>query len=320
MTELMKLEGLALETLAEFANEAGEQAEKHAKGAVQFALQAGRALQAAKDQVPHGEWLAWLGANWDYHQMTASRYMRLANYTCVFNLKSAESINEALRIVAEDPDTPKQTRTPKASVEVIEPGQPSVQPDDDPTPDPPSIRKTAKGSQKRSEDKKPKTAAVTPEILPARMEDLGIDSKPEHWNPITLADYSDDELLDTIDSRAAEPKKTAKKYRKRADALDPPDTAKAPTLPQLINAIPDDWNPDLINAASDWCRYKASRPKAERYSSLRGWQITLKHMAEGKPKDVIAKIEKAISNNWKGWNHGDEQNGKSRTALTGDDW
>ncbi len=127
--QIIKLEGVPLETLAEFANDAGEQAEKHAIGAVQFALQAGRALQAAKDQVQHGEWLAWLGANWNYHQVTASRYMRLANQTCVFNLKSAASINEALRIVAEDPETPKQTRSNKAGVTVIEPDQVKKTPD-----------------------------------------------------------------------------------------------------------------------------------------------------------------------------------------------
>lgn len=265
----------------------------------------GQLLTRAKQLIPYGQWDSYIEKTFKgkLKPRTVRRWM--------LEYREPEKAEER-REKSREAKRPSVAEVAKASVEVIEPGRQSVQPDDDSAPAKPTNRKVTASTKKTKEADKPKTAAITPEIIAT--------PAAEHWNPITLADYSDDELLDTIDARASEPKKTAKKYRKRADVLDPPDTDRAPTLTQLINAIPDDWNPDLINAAADWCRYKASRPKAERYSTLKGWQITLKHMSEGKPKDVITKIEKAISNNWKGWDHANGQNSKSRTGLTGDDW
>ena len=103
---------MPLDTLAELANDAAEQVETNAQKTVLMAIAAGQALTVAKSQVPHGEWLAWLGKNFNYSQQYASRYMSLSNYARERNLKEASSIREALRMVANDPETPKRDRTP----------------------------------------------------------------------------------------------------------------------------------------------------------------------------------------------------------------
>ena len=134
--ELKQLEGIALETLAEMANDAGEQVEKHVRSVVVSAVAAGNALEAAKKNVPHGEWLAWLGKNWNYSQQTASRYMTVStNYSSMSNLKDAKDINDALRMIAErkETETPREERK-TGRVEVTKPagepvGQTAVQPE-----------------------------------------------------------------------------------------------------------------------------------------------------------------------------------------------
>lgn len=119
-TALMVFDDLDVESLAVIANAAAEEVESSARKTVEHAERCGRALLAAKEKVPHGQWTAWLGANFDYSQPNASRYMAIAsNYSRVNNLPNAGSIREALRMIAEDPDAPKRERKP--SVEVVEP-------------------------------------------------------------------------------------------------------------------------------------------------------------------------------------------------------
>lgn len=89
------------ETLAELANDAGERAQSVAKQAVQHAILAGNALNAAKHQIPHGEWMAWLKVHWNYSQDWANKLMRLAsNSESSLNLDQAETITEALEMVS----------------------------------------------------------------------------------------------------------------------------------------------------------------------------------------------------------------------------
>jgi hypothetical protein len=119
MANVIKFEALEVEVLIGIANESAELVESSARKTVEHAERCGRALLAAKDKVPHGEWSSWLGQNFDYSQEHARRYMTIAsNSTRVLNLKDATSIREALRMIADDPDTPKRER--KSSVEVIE--------------------------------------------------------------------------------------------------------------------------------------------------------------------------------------------------------
>ena len=119
MANVIKFEALEVEVLTGIANESAELVEASARKAVEHAERSGRALIAIKEKLPHGEWSAWLGKNFDYSLELARRYMSIAsNSTRVLNLKDATSIREALRMIADDPETPKRERKP--SVEVIE--------------------------------------------------------------------------------------------------------------------------------------------------------------------------------------------------------
>jgi len=95
------LDGLSVVVLSEMANNAAKNVETQMRTAVQNAIVAGRALIAAKSQVAHGEWLDWLRENWAFSQPMASKYMAIANYNHSYNLDSASSISEALRMIAE---------------------------------------------------------------------------------------------------------------------------------------------------------------------------------------------------------------------------
>jgi hypothetical protein len=119
-TALVAFDDLDVEALAVIANESAEQVETSARKTVEHAERCGRALLAAKEKLPHGKFTAWLGSNFDYSERHAQRYMHIAsNTTRVADLKDATSLREALRMIAEDPETPKRERKP--SVEVIEP-------------------------------------------------------------------------------------------------------------------------------------------------------------------------------------------------------
>jgi hypothetical protein len=119
MGNVIKFETLEVDVLIGMANESAELVEASARKAVEQAERCGRALIAIKEKLQHGEWSAWLGQNFDYSQEHARRYMTIAsNSTRVLNLKDATSIREALRMIADDPDTPK--RECKPAVKVIE--------------------------------------------------------------------------------------------------------------------------------------------------------------------------------------------------------
>ena len=102
MSDLISFEGMALEHCAEAANMAAEQVETSAKSMVQHADRAGRALLAAKEQVKHGDWLPWLGANFDHSISLAQKYMAIASNTeRIANLLAAPSITQAMRMITE---------------------------------------------------------------------------------------------------------------------------------------------------------------------------------------------------------------------------
>jgi hypothetical protein len=71
--ELDRLRDLA----AEINREAGL-AERAWSSALEHALRAGELLMNAKAQLPHGEWLPWLQANFKGSVRTAQSYMRLS--------------------------------------------------------------------------------------------------------------------------------------------------------------------------------------------------------------------------------------------------
>lgn len=317
-TEMINFEGMALETLAEAANDAGEQVEKHAKSAVSIAITAGRALIAAKSQVPHGEWLGWLGKNWNYKQSTAHTYMQIANSQHAGNLADAKSIREALRMMSDAKQELESEIVPRAErktgrVEVVKPesdkrGQQSVQPDENAVPAAPKTNtKHTPATAKAKEAEREASPIITPVI---------IGEPPTVPEALTLADWSVSEIIGFLKASADEPKKRAKELRKAADELDPPSSAKPPSKSQLITMIPEDWDPELRKAASDWAEYKQARAKGERIQTIRAWELALDKFT-GQPLSVVVlKVNRAIENSWKGWDH-DSGNKQAGHAIAG---
>lgn len=157
--------GLPLETLAEMANEAAEVAQRSMTQAVHRAIDCGRYLHAAKLQVPHGQWAAWVGANFDRDHRTATRYMQLATASETrASISDAASIREALRLIADDRATPDEPAVivvePVESEIVEEEPEQEIEPQERPT-----IRKVSAESRKIPEDRKPRTAAVAAELV-----------------------------------------------------------------------------------------------------------------------------------------------------------
>lgn len=111
MNKLISYADMQPDALAEIANDAAEQAEKHGRKSVQFAIVAGQSLAAAKQKIPHGEWLAWLKTNWNYTQQWGSRLIQVANYAHGRNLEDFASVKQVLREIGEE----SAEREPKAA-------------------------------------------------------------------------------------------------------------------------------------------------------------------------------------------------------------
>ena len=169
MNEII-LASLPLEALALAANEAAGECEKAMTKAIEHAVKSGRALLAAKSQVPHGQWGKWIGINFDRDQRTATRYMNVAiaaeNDPRVL---SAASIREALRLIAQDtePDPIVVSAIPEAEAEPelqeIETEQEETE-ENEPQ-ERPTIRKVTAESRKVPEAQKPKTPEVATELV-----------------------------------------------------------------------------------------------------------------------------------------------------------
>jgi hypothetical protein len=228
------LNTLSVETLAEMANLKAEMVEQNAQKTVSDAIDCGRYLTAIKQQIEHGKWAAWLGVNWNYSQSLASKYMSISNSERVPNLKDANSIREALRMIGnekEEKQTAERADRIPDRVQVVESasevGQPIVQADDDPPPNPPTNKKVSAGSKKVREEDKPQTQSVTPVIV---CEPELVEPNKAEFEEKTLADFTFTEILEFIaDSSAGDEKTVAKQLRKLADKLDPPSVG-APSI------------------------------------------------------------------------------------------
>jgi hypothetical protein len=314
--EIIDLNILPIETLAEMANEKAELVEKNARKTVSDAIDCGRYLTAIKQQIEHGKWAAWLGVNWNYSQDTATRYMTLANSARVRNLIEAKSIREALRMIADDKfekPTPRAARIPNR-VEVVESASVpdghsgdankmvDTQPDPDPTPDPPTIRKTAKGSEKVSEEKKPRTQPIVPEVLAEEPEDA-VDAHARTGRIID-AFVIQCEIEQFLELKAkagllGEGKKAAKALRKLADKLDPPTKFT---------------RPDLEEVSAYFAELKASGPESffDFYES-KGWLVGKVSM-----KDWRASARKWVRENESNPFGGTDNGNGKRTAANAD--
>jgi hypothetical protein len=287
MNKLIDLNTLETETLTEMANDAAALVEKNAKATVIHALMSGRSLAEIKSRTPHGEWMAWLKTNFNYSSETARQYIELAsNSKRAWNLEQATSIRHALRIIAEEKaaDDPPTERIPNR-VTVVEStsevGQPSVQADDDPPPNPPTNRKVSAVSKKVSESTKTPTAVITPEIV----TDTAPAGDPiREWiKSHTVADLLS-MMVDGTDE--ASKKTTAKQLRKLADKLDPPSVG-APSIEAVEawateNGLPDFDVEKFYNhyELAAWKYGKAKTPIKDwkraalnAYASGKGWAV-----------------------------------------------
>lgn len=232
-------------------------------------------LRQQKEALGHGKWIPWIRETFadDESQIRrVQRYMQVSNATFVSYLEFGEQSEKY---------TPRSERK-TGQVEVVDPDEP----DDDPTPDPPTNRKTATGTEKVKEADKPKTAAITPEILP----------EESFSEERTLSDWSETQILDFLVATAEEPKQRAKRLRKAADRLDPPT--------KFVK-------PDLDDVSAFFADQKAKDPESffDFYES-KGWLVGKVSM-----KDWRASARKWIREN--------EANGKAnnngrRTTTTQD--
>lgn len=119
-----------LEDLARQANEHYEEAgskASRAKSAVNEAVTAallcGKALNDAKEILPHGKFLSWLQTYCpNISRMTASKYMRLSNVNHGLHLDSAKGLRQAYQlcgIIPEDEKSPSTTTSDSAETQVF---------------------------------------------------------------------------------------------------------------------------------------------------------------------------------------------------------
>ena len=110
----------------------------------------------------------------------------------------------------------------------------------------------------------------------------------------------------------AKAKPFAKFLRETAETLDPqkPDTdpaedrsGKTPTASRLELLIPGSFSAELRQAAIDWARYKQRMVKKSRIQSEDAWAKALKRMTKYPGPIVVEMIDRAMSNNWIGWEH-----------------
>lgn len=287
-----------LEIHAEHIENAMELASRGAAMAVSGAITAGIKLLEVKALLPHGELTGWIKKNVSWNYDTAVRYMRIAsNLARVPDLKDAKSIRLALRMISEENSDPEKETVPRSErktgqVEVVEPDEP----DDDPTPDPPTIRKTAKCSEKVKEADKPKTAAITPELIDEPKED-----DPFAYTTFVGCLDIAETKIDASDAKAV--KGAAKIYRKRADKFDPPT--------KFVK-------PDLEEVSAYFTELKAVDPDSffDFYES-KGWLVGKVSM-----KDWRASARKWVrenQSNGKGNGNGSAHRGSGKRGLTAED-
>jgi ParB/Sulfiredoxin domain len=110
----------------------------------------------------------------------------------------------------------------------------------------------------------------------------------------------------------------AKHFRTAADLLQPapkPAANGTPSAASLIMHIPGNWPADLREAAEDWIEHKQALTRKDRIQTLKAWQASCKRVAKYPTHEVVDLMQKALANNWKGWEHNDHNNGKTKSAA-----
>jgi hypothetical protein len=234
-------------------------------------------LEEQKKALGHGKWLPWIRETFgqdDAAIQKIQRFLRKPNTSLLTYLPETTVQN----------NTETQERIPNR-VTVVEStsevGQPSVQADDDPPPNPPTNRKVSAVSKKVSESTKTPTAVITPEIV----TDTAPAGDPiREWiKSHTVADLLS-MMVDGTDE--ASKKTTAKQLRKLADKLDPPSVG-APSIEAVEawateNGLPDFDVEKFYNhyELAAWKYGKAKTPIKDwkraalnAYASGKGWAV-----------------------------------------------
>jgi hypothetical protein len=119
---------LPLTDIAARINEAHDQANGSYQRTIEAAMEAGRLLIQAKDQIGHGGWLRWLKANTSVSERTAQNYMSVARDLPKSAVTADLTLDGALKLLAPPKADPKgqtahrSAASPKSSkVEVLPP-------------------------------------------------------------------------------------------------------------------------------------------------------------------------------------------------------
>lgn len=118
------IDAIPLESLAATINRCICDAEKSARTAMDLALEAGHNLNLAKEQVPHGQWNAWLAENVTAAPRTAQAYMRLAREVPLMSVEEAQRVadlplREAVKAIATSPEAPTHSNLPTIRVKAL---------------------------------------------------------------------------------------------------------------------------------------------------------------------------------------------------------
>ena len=126
MTALTETHSLG--ELAAAANREHVRCEAACRSAIEHAFRAGQYLIAAKSEVSHGEWMAWVDENFLGSYRTAAAYMQVARDPKLQRSATFESLGEALKAIAapRGDDAPEARGDSEAEVIDAEPDEPKT--------------------------------------------------------------------------------------------------------------------------------------------------------------------------------------------------
>lgn len=77
-------------------------------------------------------------------------------------------------------------------------------------------------------------------------------------------------------------------------------------------------DPKLSDVVADWISYKAERGESYKPIGLKAFVSRLNSIASSEGHEAVrSKLQRAMANDWKGWEHGgEESNGKPREVMT----
>jgi hypothetical protein len=102
--------------LAERIEGAHKSATSFARNALEFAALCGELLLEAKEQVGHGNWLAWVEANLSFGDRQARKYMRLAQHVDQIGIENADlTLDQAVALLA----SPKEVQGTSHTLQVM---------------------------------------------------------------------------------------------------------------------------------------------------------------------------------------------------------